>query len=201
MQSETLITGIGGQGIQLAARTLALGALRSGREVQYTSEVGGEMRGGVSTATLVVGTSRLRALPVVPTAGSLVAMHDRYWPSLSRRIRPGGVVMINSTLWEAPRPEGFQVVEIPATRHALDTGAPMTASLVIIGAFAALTGLAPVEALCAAMESSIPAYRRQSVAANLAAIRFGASLVAPLPEPLLPPTGTGAPNETTVVGA
>lgn len=177
MQTEVLVTGVGGQGIQLATRVVAKGAIAAGRAVMFTSEFGGEMRGGISTATLIVGDLPLRALPVVPTAGAVVAMHDRYWPEIRERLRPGGLLLINSSLWESPVPDGYQVLEVPATQTALDRGYPMAATLLLAGAFAAATGIAEVEGLCAAMEASVPAYRRQHLAGNLAALRAGAEFV------------------------
>ena len=54
MERELLVTGIGGQGIQLAALVIARAALAEGREVQLFGSYGGMMRGGNTEATLVV---------------------------------------------------------------------------------------------------------------------------------------------------
>src|ERR1700736_2931761 len=65
MEREVLMTGIGGQGVQLAAKTLATAAMREGREVLVFGIYGGSMRGGNTDATVVVGTGPLRAPPVI----------------------------------------------------------------------------------------------------------------------------------------
>ena len=54
MEREVLLTGIGGQGVQLAAQVLAHAALDEGRDVQLFGAYGGMMRGGNTDATLVV---------------------------------------------------------------------------------------------------------------------------------------------------
>jgi Pyruvate/2-oxoacid:ferredoxin oxidoreductase gamma subunit len=104
VQTEIQVTGIGGQGVQFATRTIAAGAMAAGRTVMLTSEFGGEMRGGISTATLIVGDPPLQALPVVPTGAAVVALHDKFWPLIEHRLRPGGLLLVNSSLWERPCP-------------------------------------------------------------------------------------------------
>ena len=54
MERELVMTGIGGQGIQLAAQVLARAALSEGRQVQLFGSYGGMMRGGNTEATVVV---------------------------------------------------------------------------------------------------------------------------------------------------
>ena len=52
MEREVLLTGIGGQGVQLAAKVLALAATQEGREVMWLGTYGGSMRGGNTDATI-----------------------------------------------------------------------------------------------------------------------------------------------------
>ena len=63
-----LLTGIGGQGIQLAARTLAVAAVSDGLQAMVFGEYGGMMRGGNSDSTVVLGTERLLTPPTVSRA-------------------------------------------------------------------------------------------------------------------------------------
>ena len=66
-----------------------------------------------------------------------------------------------------------RVVELPATQLAQELGNPLTASLVMLGAFAGLTGLVGLDALVAGMRDSVPAYRSQHLEANEQALRAG----------------------------
>src|SRR5262245_2074344 len=105
---EIMFTGVGGQGLQLIAKALAITALHEGRHVQLSSEYGGAMRGGHSLATLVVGDEPLHALPVVAAAASALALHQSYWDGVAPKLRPGAVVAVNSSLFTE---------EIPGAAH------------------------------------------------------------------------------------
>ena len=201
VQTEIQVTGIGGQGVQFATRTIAAGAMAAGRTVMLTSEFGGEMRGGISTATLIAGDPPLQALPVVPTAAAVVALHDKYWPLIEHRLRPGGLLLVNSSLWERPLPPRFCVVRVPATKLALEGGFPMGAGLLLAAAFATLTGLATIDDMCAAMERLLPGYRRQHLPSNIAALRAGAEQVTAAGVPLLAPPPRHAPAASGAAGS
>jgi 2-oxoglutarate ferredoxin oxidoreductase subunit gamma len=63
----------------------------------------------------------------------------------------------------------------------------MSAGFVLLGAFAALTGLVAVESVVGAMRELVPPYRTQHVAANERAIAAGAAAVPALAEPAWTP--------------
>ena len=52
--ADLLLTGIGGQGIQLCAKTLALAGTAEGLDAMLTAHYGGQMRGGMTEATVVL---------------------------------------------------------------------------------------------------------------------------------------------------
>jgi 2-oxoglutarate ferredoxin oxidoreductase subunit gamma len=77
-----------------------------------------------------------------------------------------------------------RVYDIPATRVATEElGNPMAVSMVATGAYVALTGLVGLDSAVAAMEESLPSYRRQHAEGNATALRAGADLVDPLAAP------------------
>jgi Pyruvate/2-oxoacid:ferredoxin oxidoreductase gamma subunit len=71
MEREILLTGIGGQGVQLAANVLAHAALDEGRDVQLFGSYGGMMRGGNTDAELVVDVA---AADLAVEAGHVMAV-------------------------------------------------------------------------------------------------------------------------------
>ena len=174
MERELLVTGIGGQGIQLAAQVVARAALAEGREVQLFGSYGGMMRGGNTEATLVVADGPVEAPPTVDHAWSAIVMHHDYSkPTLSRLV-DGSVVFVNSTVFERELDgAGLVVVEIPATDLAVDLGNVMTASMVMVGAYAAVTQLVTLESLADAVAASLPSYRARHVQLNVDALRVG----------------------------
>jgi Pyruvate/2-oxoacid:ferredoxin oxidoreductase gamma subunit len=182
VEREVLCTGIGGQGVQLAARTLALAAMGEGRQVMVFGSYGGMMRGGNTDATVVVGDGPLRAPPTVARSWSALAMHPEYWPSVRDRLRPGGVAVVDAgTFGTEVEVPGCQVLAVDASAVAAAQGAPRAAAMVALGAFAAATDLVGLEALCEAAGGVLPDYRRQHVEANRRALAAGHALV---PAPL-----------------
>jgi Pyruvate/2-oxoacid:ferredoxin oxidoreductase gamma subunit len=174
VERELLLTGIGGQGIQLAAQVLARAALAEGRSVQMFGSYGGMMRGGRTDATIVVADDAVEAPPTVGTAWSAIVMHDAYAAPILWAVRPGGLLLLNAEFAAmAIDRERLRVVDLHAPDIAEGVGNRMAASMVMIGAYAAATGIVGVDALTAAVEESLPPYRKQLAEVNVAAIRAG----------------------------
>jgi Pyruvate/2-oxoacid:ferredoxin oxidoreductase gamma subunit len=174
LERELLITGIGGQGVQLAAQVIARAATIEGRHVMLFGVYAGAMRGMNTDAAVVVGDGPLHTPPIVSRTGSAIAMHDKYWAPLSRKLRKGALVMVNESTFEAEvDTTAYEVVRVPATEIAAELDNQMGASMAIAGAYAARSGLVGIDALVEGMRESIPPYRRQHIAANEATLRVG----------------------------
>lgn len=175
MEFEFFVSGVGGQGVQLVCKVMALAATAEGRHAMLSSEFGGQMRGGSSVGTVVVGNERLHALPVVPKAGSAIALHHRYWEPTAAKLRPGSLIVVEETsAAELCRTEGHRVISVPGAKLAAEIGNPVTMGLIILAAFNSITGLVSVNSLVSAMKELVPSYRRQHVETNERALRLGA---------------------------
>lgn len=188
MEREVLFTGIGGQGVQLAAQVLARAAAREGREVQMLGTYGGTMRGGNTDSTLVIADAPISAPPMVARSWSALVMHHQFFAPLRAKLRPQAVVMLNSSLFDGELDRrAYRVFDVPATQLATELGSAMCASLVLVAAFARATGIVGLASLEAAMRESVPSYRQQHIAQNEKALRAGFELlpggVAPAWEP------------------
>ena len=184
MDREIGFTGIGGQGIQLAARVLALAAIDDGRDVQMFGSYGGMMRGGNTDANVVVSDAQVTAPPTVSRFWGAVGMHPEHWDRLQARLRPGGVALVDVGVFRQPVViEGATVIEVDATDCATTADAPRAATLCALAAFAAATGIVGKEALQRAAASTLPDYRSQHIAANARAIDAGFELVEPSAAP------------------
>jgi Pyruvate/2-oxoacid:ferredoxin oxidoreductase gamma subunit len=170
---ELLLTGIGGQGVQLGAQVVARAATREGREVMFFGIYGGMMRGGNTDSTVVVADAPITAPPVVSRAWSAIAMHDEFWGPLEPKLRAGGVVLVNDSTFTHEITAPVTVLRLPATEIAAEIGNPMGGTMVMTGAYSALTGLVSLDALVAGMRDAIPSYRRQHIDANERALRAG----------------------------
>jgi Pyruvate/2-oxoacid:ferredoxin oxidoreductase gamma subunit len=174
VEREILFTGIGGQGIQLAAQVLARAALSEGREVMLFGSYGGTMRNGPTDATLVVADAPVGAPPIVSRAWSAIAMHPAYFPGVAAKLVPEAVVVANRSLFTDPiERERWRVYDVPGTQIASEIGSALAGALVLVGAYASLTGLVPLEALCAGLAASLPERRIQHRELNERALRAG----------------------------
>jgi 2-oxoglutarate ferredoxin oxidoreductase subunit gamma len=188
-ERELLLTGIGGQGIQLAAQVLARAAIAEGRQVQMFGSYGGMMRGGNTEATVVVADGAIEAPPTVADTWSAIFMHHDFSEPTRAKLRPGSLVLVNTTVFEgAFDPDRYRVIEIAATDIAVDLGNVMTASMVALGAYVAATDIVTLDSVGSAIAASLPAYRSQHVERNVDAVRAGFELaprgVAPAWEPV-----------------
>ena len=179
MERELMLTGIGGQGIQLAARVLALAATREHRHVMYLGTYAGTMRGASSDSCLVLADAPIVQPPIVARTWSAIAMHHQFWGPARDKLRPGGILVVDSTLFRGELgATPTRVFEVPATAIATELGSG-AASMVLIAAYCKLTGLVALASLIAAMVDALPRYRAAHVDANTRALERGFDAVAP----------------------
>lgn len=169
MERELLVTGIGGQGVQLAAQVLARGATLEGSHVMFFGVYAGAMRGMNTDATVVIGDGPLQSPPLVSHTWSAIGMHDKFWEPVARRLRPEALVLVNDTTFETPIRDDARVYRVPTT----DLAADFSASMVMAGAYGAISGLVGFDGIVGGMREAVPSYRRQHVATNEAALRAG----------------------------
>ena len=99
-------------------------------------------------------------------------------------MRAGGLLFVNATVFDTvPLHEnvstGVHVVPLAATTLAADIGNVMTASIVMIGAYAAVTGSSRSTRWSLRWQS-LPPYRAQHIALNQRACRAGYAAAADL---------------------
>ena len=174
MERELIMTGIGGQGIQLAASVIARAALAEGRYVQVFGSYGGMMRGGNTEATIVVADGPVQAPPTISATWSAILMHPAHAAAPLHLIRPGGIALFNATVFDhVPDSIDHGVVGVPATELALELGNVVAASMVMVGAYAAATGLVELSSLEDAAHASLPPYRAAHAELNRRALQTG----------------------------
>lgn len=176
MEREIVLTGVGGQGIQLAARTIAEAAIAEGFRVQLFASYGGMMRGGNSDSYLVIADTDITSPPVVGAAWASVVMHHEHAAGVWPKMRDGSLSMVNTSVVEPTcRPDSprCDVAEVPALDMANDVGSAMAASMVLVGALVARTGLVGADALLDTAERVLPSYRAKAAATNRLAMEAG----------------------------
>jgi Pyruvate/2-oxoacid:ferredoxin oxidoreductase gamma subunit len=178
VEREILFTGVGGQGVQLAAEVLAQAAVLEDRFVMMLGTYGGTMRGGNTDATLVIADAPIATPPIVSRAWSGLAMHPQFFAPLRAKLRADSVLLLNATVC-APAAldlRGLRVFEVPATERATALGNPVVGAMVLLGAYARATRIVALGSLQQAMRACVPPYRRQHVELNERALAAGFEL-------------------------
>ena len=178
MERIVIMTGIGGQGIQLIAKLLAEAGIREGRQVMMFGMFGGMIRGGSSESTVVLADDEIVSPPIVPEAWAVLAMHPDGVAKLAPKVRPGGILVRNATMVSSqPSWAGMHDVAVPATDLAKTMGQPLGAGMIALGALAVATGIVSVPSLVDALGGVLPPHRRKHVAANRDCLERGAAWV------------------------
>jgi len=172
MEFDIILAGFGGQGVMLIGKMIAYAAMHEGKEVSWLPSYGPEMRGGTANCTVVVSDMPVGS-PVVQSPHALVAMN---LPSLDRfedTVRPGGVVLVNTSLINRDvRRKDVLAVKVPTTEVAMELGNVRAANIVALGAFVGATGLVSLEEVEKVVAENF-ASKPKAVELNLAAVRKG----------------------------
>jgi len=173
MLEHVIIAGFGGQGILFAGQVLAYAGLFDGREVVWMPSYGPEMRGGTANCTVVISSHRIRS-PLVPNPLGVIAMNRPSFDRFEPAVRPGGVLVVNSSLIEAKSARAdIRVFEAPANRVAGELGNEKVANLVALGAYVAATKVVTTEAILKGIDKMVPPERSSLRAINVAAFQRG----------------------------
>lgn len=141
MQSEVMFAGFGGQGILVCGKILAHAAMEAGYEVAWIPSYGPEMRGGTAYCTVVIADRPIGS-PIIRNPRHLVAMNRPSLEKFAPMVKPGGVILINSSL--IPIGSGRDDVDeliIPVSGIANKIGSIKTANIVALGAFVARSNI------------------------------------------------------------
>lgn len=171
---EIRFSGSGGQGILLAAAIVAEAAAALNKQVMQTQSYGPEARGGASKAEVIVASEPIDYPEVQHPDVSLVlsqAAYDKY----AADTRPGGLLIYDSGLVEPdPADESLVRCGLPFTRAAeAELGKKVVTNIVAVGAFVAVSGVLPADAVREAVVSRVPARFREL---NEQAYRLGLRL-------------------------
>ncbi len=173
MQYEVIIAGFGGQGVMLAGQLLSNAAMMQGSKTVWMPSYGPEMRGGTANCTVVVSDEEIGS-PVVPEPGAVIALNLPSMDKFEPRIKPGGLLIVNSSLIKrkAER-DDIQVLYVPANELAeSEIGTVKSANMIVLGAYIGHTGAATSEIVKEAMAKKMVGKER-FLPANKAALDLG----------------------------
>ncbi|HNS19060.1 MAG TPA: 2-oxoacid:acceptor oxidoreductase family protein [Sedimentisphaerales bacterium] len=175
LYEEMVLAGFGGQGILLVGKLLAQTAMRAGLEVSYMASYGAEVRGGTANCMVVV-SNRPIACPMVNAPNSLVICNKASLSKFAPRLRPGGLLIFNSSLIQNVHsvPDGVQIIGIPAEEIALEAGSVKSANMVMLGAYLGKRGHLSPEQAAEALPDVLAQRHHKTIPVNTQALRGGA---------------------------
>ncbi len=155
MEHRMIFAGAGGQGLMMLGKILAQAAMDAGLNVTWYPSYGAEVRGGTAHCHVVVSEGRIFS-PLVERASALAIMNE---PSLERflpRLRQAGLLVLNTSLAEAPGASNGAIIAVPATEIANELKDIRIANMVMLGALNAALDIVDDEFVVEAIEAFLP---------------------------------------------
>ena len=137
MEKSILFAGFGGQGVQTLGKLVAYAANEEDKYVTFSPAYGGEMRGGTSNCTVVVGDRQIGS-PNREQTDFVIAMNIESYQRFEPLVKSGGVLIVNSSLIEEhTERNNITQVNVPANDLAVMAGSDKTLNVIMLGFFAA----------------------------------------------------------------
>ena len=139
---EIICSGIGGQGVLVAGMILADVAMEDGKNVSWYPSYGFEMRGGAANCEVKIGDEDLMS-PYCYEPDILLTMSESAIDTFEERLKPGGVLLVNSSLVDPDRKyrDDIKVFKVPATDLANELNNPRGTNIIMLGALAGASDL------------------------------------------------------------
>jgi len=141
MSSKMFFAGSGGQGIMLMGQLVASAAIHENKETTFFPSYGPEMRGGTANCTVIVSDKPISS-PLIFESDCVVAMNLPSMLKFEPTLKPGGVLLLNSSLvHQDEKRSDIKVYKIPASDLAVELGDARVANIIMLGAFARTTDI------------------------------------------------------------
>ena len=150
MTEKVIMAGWGGQGMMTIGKLLVSVMLEDGKQVTFFPSYGAEVRGGTAHCHVVISTDPIY-LPVVEEADALIIMNQPSYEKFHERLRPGGLMIVNSTLVTPRDDVDGRVVKVAATDLANELGNVRVANVIMLGLYNELCGLTDADAMFSAI--------------------------------------------------
>ncbi|MCD4743604.1 MAG: 2-oxoacid:acceptor oxidoreductase family protein [Desulfobacteraceae bacterium] len=177
MQKEVQFAGFGGQGILVSAKLLAKAAMKQGSKVAWVPSYGPEMRGGTAYCTVVI-SDKIIGSPIIKEPFHLVAMNRPSLEKFAPAVKPGGIILINSSLIsvDSKRKDVDEMI-VPVNDVAIKVGNVKCANIIALSAFAARSKLVDMDILRECIKEEF-ASKAKLIPMNMEAVDKGIEIAA-----------------------
>lgn len=173
MRDKIIIAGAGGQGALRIGQMIAYAALEEGWEVEWMPSYGAEMRGGTANCSVTVSDSEI-LFSLVTEPDYLLVMNDLSMDKFERQVRPGGVIIVNSSMIDAPvSRDDVKAYYIPADAIAEEERNKRGANMVMLGVYLAVNGKIPIESVFQVIDHSFTGSKAKYAESNRQLVQRG----------------------------
>lgn len=139
MEKCMYFAGVGGQGLQVLGKTIAEVANEKGFYVTYSPKYGSSKRGGLTSCFVTISDEPI-GNPRKKKQDLLLVMEPKAYQQFCHDVKPGGTLVVNSTLipdTNAPD-EGVNMINVPLHGVCAELGNTKVISSVALGAITEL---------------------------------------------------------------
>ena len=176
MLTKIILAGFGGQGVIASGKLLAVAAMKEGLNVTHFPAYGAEMRGGTCNCSVIISDKPI-ASPVISTPDVLIVLNNPSLDKYKDKCATGAKLLINSSM-SAGNVDRNDVEKymIDAGKIAEELGNPRGTNMIILGAFAKITGLVKVETLANSITDVFHNFKPAVVEVNVKSLQKGYDL-------------------------
>ena len=173
MTKEFIFAGFGGQGMLLIGKFLAMACMMDGKHVSWLPSYGPEMRGGTANCSVIVSDDPV-ASPLVDKADVIIAMNEPSLDKFESHVRPGGLLVINSSIIDRKSVrDDIDVVYCDAQHIAEAVNNPKGATVAILGAMLEKCKIVSVERMVEAIRIELGERKAKFLEGNRKALIAG----------------------------
>ena len=155
-RTEIRVTGFGGQGVVMAARVIGHACAVCGdQHATMLQNIGPEARGSACSAMLAVSPTEV-LYPYIRRPDIFVVMSTEGYDKYRDELKDDGILIYEKDLVRPEIKEGQPSFGVASTRVAEGLGRAIVQNIVMLGFFAAVTQIVPLEAMREAVAKSVP---------------------------------------------
>lgn len=173
MMKEFVFAGFGGQGMLLIGKFLAMACMLDGKHVSWLPSYGPEMRGGTANCSVIVSDEEIGS-PLIDASDVVVAMNAPSLDKFESKVRPGGLLVINSSIIDRKSVrDDITVVYCDSMGIAEAVGNPKGANVAILGAMMAKCDIVDVDKMTEAIRIELGERKAKFLEGNKKALLAG----------------------------
>ena len=177
MEHTIIIAGSGGQGTLFLGRLMAYATLLEDKEVTWMPSYGAEMRGGTANCTVIISDEMIGS-PVIRNPHILVVMNDASYNRFTGKLRPGGMLLYDSSLISrTDHRDDIKVLGVPASMLSATMNSTKLANMVMMGALISCTAILSLDSVIEALNDITPSNRKNTMDLNKQLIAKGFDII------------------------